>query len=72
LLALEPANESAYSLPIMPIYPGAHKNEMENDLLLRDSSNERIFRIMVEHLERKGLLTIARILILESERTYKL
>jgi len=59
---VEPANESACSLPFMPICPGAQRKEMENDLILRDSSNERIFRIIGEHLERKGLLAIARIL----------
>jgi hypothetical protein len=46
----------------MPIYPGAHRKEMENDLILRDSGKARIFRIMGEHLKRKGLLTIAKIL----------
>jgi len=46
----------------MPICPGAHRKEILNDLDLRDSSNAWIFRIMGEHLERKGLLTIAKIL----------
>jgi len=32
---------------------------MENDLILKDS-NAWIFRIKGEHLERKGLLTIAK------------
>jgi hypothetical protein len=61
-MAVEPANESTYSLLFMPICPGAHRKEMENDLILRDSSNARIFRIMGEHLERKKLLTIVKIL----------
>jgi len=60
---MEPANESACSLPFIPICPEAHRKEMENDLILRDSSNARIFRIMGEYLERKGLLTIAKILV---------
>jgi len=50
----------------MPICPGAHRKEMENDLLLRDSSNARIFRVMGEHLDRKGLLAIAK--MLENQR----
>jgi len=59
---VEPANESTCSLPIMPICSGARRKEMENDLILRDSNNVQIFRIMGEHLDRKGLLAIAKIL----------
>jgi len=46
----------------MPICPGADRKEILNDLVLRDSSNAQIFKIMGEHFERKGLLTIVKIL----------
>jgi len=59
---VEPANESACSLPFMPICPGVRSKKILKDRVLRDSSNARTFRIIGEHLERKGLLTIAKIL----------
>ncbi|KAL4122111.1 hypothetical protein QTP88_014501 [Uroleucon formosanum] len=56
----------------MPICPGAHRKDIVKDLILRDSNNARIFRTMGEHLERNGLLTIAKILACESYTIRKL
>jgi len=59
-MTVEPAKESACLLPVIPIYPEANRNEIVIDLVIKDSREARILKIIEEHLERKALLTIAR------------